>query len=104
MNIKEISDNLNEALSKLQSAEIRDDQALDLEILVLQLQKQLLLSAFDPLKDLSGVTVADVSKLPALVQQVDMVIADEKARTKLVQTIISTAKIALKAAGLPIPS
>jgi hypothetical protein len=89
---------------KLQSADIRDDAVLDLEILKLQLEKQLLLGGFNVLKELGDVTVADVSALPGLVQQVDGVIADEKTRVKLVQTIVSTAKIALKAAGLPIPS
>lgn len=104
MTIKEIYEKLKEALSKLQSADTDDDATLDLEILVLQLKKQLLLGGFDPLKELSGVTVADVSKLPQLVQEVDQVIENEQKRVKLIQRIISTAKIGLKAAGLPIPS
>ena len=104
MTIKEIYEKLKEALSKLQSADTDDDATLDLEILVLQLKKQLLLGGFDPLKELSGVTVADVSKLPQLVQEVDKVIENEAKRVKLIQRIISTAKIGLKAAGLPIPS
>jgi hypothetical protein len=104
MTIKEIYEKLKEALSKLQSADTDDDATLDLEILVLQLKKQLLLGGFDPLKELSGVTVADVSKLPQLVQEVDEVIENETKRVKLIQRIISTAKIGLKAAGLPIPS
>ncbi len=104
MTIQEIHVKLKEALTTLQSADIDDDTTLDLEILVLQLKKQLLLGGFDPLKELSGVTVADISKLPQLIQEVDVVIDNEAKRIKLVQKIISTAKIGLKAAGLPIPS
>ena len=104
MTIQEIHEQLTNTLSKLENADIDDDLKLDLEILVLQLKKQLLLGGFDPLKELSAVTVADVSKLPELVEQVDSVIRDEKRRVELIKKIISTAKIGLKAAGLPIPS
>jgi hypothetical protein len=104
MNIQEIYQNLCEALTKMEDGGIDDAAKLDLEILVIQLKKQLLLGIFDPLKEVSGVTVADVSKLNDLVGRVDEVIQDESARDKLVKKIVGTAKIGLKAAGLPIPS
>lgn len=104
MTIQEIQKKLSEALEKLQTAHVEDDATLDLEILVLQLKKQLLLGGFDPLRELAGVTVADLSKLDALVQELAGVIEDEMKRVNLVKKIVSTAKIGLKAAGLPIPS
>jgi hypothetical protein len=76
---------------------------IDLRILLRSIQRQLLVAAFDSLKDLDSVTVADTSQLPGLIAQVQTEIDNEKARTALVEKIIGTAKIALKAAGLSIP-
>jgi hypothetical protein len=104
MNIKEISSALIETLDKLNAADIDDHAKLDLEILSLQLKKQLLIEGFNPLKEIGSITVADVSKLPSLIGQLDQVISDEKGRTAMVNKIAAIAKIALKAAGLPIPS
>jgi len=104
MNIQEMYLKLNEALVKLNQNDIDDHAKLDLEILSLQLKKQIVVGGFDPLKDIGKVTVADVSKLPSLIDKLDTDIEDEKKRTALVTQIVSIAKIALKAAGLPILS
>lgn len=104
MTIQEIETQLKAAKAALDDAGVDDDTKLDLEILILQLRKQMIIAGFDPLKELSSVTVADLSTLRDLVAQVDTVIKDEKQRVKIVQKIVSTAKIGLKAAGLPIPS
>lgn len=104
MTIKKIYEKISECLNKLDNADIDDDAKLDLEILVIQLKKQLLLKAFDPLREINGVTIADVSKLEGLIKQIDQVIDDEKKRGETVKQVTAIAKIALKAAGLPIPS
>ncbi len=104
MNIQEIYDALVTCQNKLEEANIEDDSKLDLDILCSQLKKQLISAAFDPLKDLDNVTIADLSKLDGLTQQVDQTIQNENKRIALVKQITSIAKVALKAAGLPIPS
>ncbi len=102
MKIQEIYDALNQCLDKLESNNIDDRAKLDLEITVLQLKKQILLGVFDTLKELDNVTVADISKIPALVNQVDDVIEKEKKRVELVNQIVAIARMGLKAAGLPL--
>lgn len=104
MNIQEISSKLSETLDKLNAEGIDDTAKLELEILSLQLKKELLFSGFDPLKEITSITVADVSKLPDLVKQLDVDIGIEKNRIALVNKITAIAKNALKATGLPIPS
>ncbi len=79
-----------------------DNSKLDLEIVVLQLQRALQTGIFDPLKDLDGVTVADTSKLSNLCGEVDAAINDEKKRVALVEQIVGVAKTTMKAAGLAI--
>ena len=91
MNITEIYQKLREALIKLENGNIDDDTKLDLEILVIQLKKQLLLGGFDPLREISGVTIADISTLDELIGQVDKVIQEESKRTNLVKKIVATA-------------
>ena len=100
MNIQEVYNQLQKCLDKLESNRIDDITKTDLEILVSQLKKQLLIGAFDPLKELDQVTVADVSKLPDLINQVSGVIKDEKNRVNLVNKIMAIAKMGLNAAGL----
>jgi hypothetical protein len=102
--IQELSDTLNRVLQQLTAAGADDDSKLDLEILALQLKRQMVVAVFDPLKELDTVTVADVSKLPQLAQEVSREIAREQPRAELVRRITATAKMALKAAGVPIPS
>lgn len=103
MTIQEISDALNSTFQRLDDANIDDASKRDLHILVLQLQRELEVAAFDPLKDIDSVTVADTSQLKTLAAQVQQEIENEKARVQLVQKLIATAKITLRAAGVPIP-
>jgi hypothetical protein len=104
MTIEELYKLLDETVSKLDDANIDDRSKTELEILTLQLQIQLEGAVFDVLKDLDTVTVADVSKLPALCKEVEQEIRNEQQRVQLVQRLTATAKMVLKAAGLPIPS
>ena len=104
MNIQEIFTKLNETLDKLNANDIDDPAKLDVEILYLQLKKQLIFGEIDLLKEIDKITVADVSKLPRLINQLDADINDENKRTALVNKIVSIAKVTLKAIGLPIPS
>lgn len=104
MNINEIYEQLDLCLAKLDEKEIDDEAKLDLELLAIQLKRQIRLSVFDPLKDIDSVTIADMSKLSQLVAEVNVEIQDEQKRVRLVGKIINLTKIGLKAAGLPIPS
>ena len=104
MNIQEINNEINKCLNTLIEKNIDDDARLDLELLVLNLKRQLRLGVFDPLKSLENVTVADLSQLSALVAQVENEIDNESKRTELVKKVIGLAKIGLNAAGLPIAS
>ena len=103
MTIQDILTTLQSTLQKLNDAGIDDDSRLDLQILVRQLQRQLLVAAFDPLKDIDSVTVADTSQLPGLVTQVQTAINTQNATNDIVEKIIATAKVALRAAGVAIP-
>ncbi len=102
MKIQEIYSQLEKCLAQLESHNIDDIAKIDLEILISQLKKQIIIGAFDPLKDLNNVTVADVSNLPNLIKQVDLVIQKEKERGELVNKIVAISKMVLKAAGLPL--
>lgn len=104
MNLQEISTALNNCLKELNASNIDDESKLDLELLVIQLKRQMRLAVFDPLRDLDNVTIADLSKLNSLVDDVKVEIANEKQRVVLVTKIVTLAKVGLKAAGLPIPS
>jgi len=104
MTIQQIIDTLNDTFKKLDDAGIDDSTKRDLHILVLQLERELEVAAFDPLKDVDSITVVDTSQLTTLSQQVQQEIDNEKARVQLVQKLMSTAKIALRAAGVAIPA
>lgn len=103
MTTQEIFDTLQTTLDKLDDAGIDDSSKRNLHILVLQLQNELITESFNSLKDIDSVTVADTSQLPVLAAGVQTAIDDEKARTALVEKLIATAKVGLKAAGIPIP-
>ncbi len=104
MTINEILQTLEETKTKLESGGVDDSSKMDLDILILQLKRSLQVAIFDPLKDLDQITVADTTQLRNLTSQVQQVIDNEQARATLVTRIVGTAKVVLKAAGLPIPS
>jgi hypothetical protein len=102
MTIDELYRQLSGLYARLDSAP--DDEAkLNLQMLVLQLEKQIVAESFDPLTDLAAVAGADVEQLKILIPQVDQAIATEQQRVQLVQTIISLATSALRAAGVALP-
>jgi hypothetical protein len=104
MTVETLISKLQETFNKLEEADATDSRsARDLHILLLQLQQELAVAAFDPLKDLDQVSVADTSKLASLCDEVQASIDDEKKRVDLVERIVATAKIALRAGGVPIP-
>jgi hypothetical protein len=81
-----------------------DDPTFDLRILVLQIQKQAITEGFSPLTDLDALAPVPVGELRVLMTQVDEAIATENKRVQFVQTIISLAKTALRAAGVTLPA
>ena len=98
MTIDDLLSQLNDLSLKLDTAP--DDAAkFDLQILVLQLRKQVVAQAFDPLVLLANSSV-EVEQLKLLMPQVDQAIQTEQQRVMLVARIISLAKIALRAAGV----
>ena len=103
MTIDDLRKKLQETFDALDEAGVDDRGSRDLHILLLQLQQQLAVAAFDPLKELDGVTIADTSRLAGLCAEVQNVIDDENRRIQLVERIVATGKIALRAAGIPIP-
>ena len=80
-----------------------DDAKFNLQILVLQLEKQIVAESFDPLTDLAAAAGPDVQQLKILIPQVDQAIATEQQRVQLVQTIIALATSALRASGVALP-
>lgn len=103
MTIDEILNALRETQNKLNQAGVDDIPKMELEILLLQLERQLMLGAFDTLKDITTVTVVDTTKLRSLTEQLGKDIANEQKRTQTVTRIIGIAKSALRGAGMPIP-
>ncbi|MBZ5595366.1 MAG: hypothetical protein LAP39_24240 [Acidobacteriia bacterium] len=103
MTIDELFTQLNDLSAKLESAP--DDEATaSLRILILQLNKQMIAEGFDPLAALDSVAPVQVEQLRLLMPQVDEAIATEKNRVQMIGTIISLAKIALRAAGVTLPA
>ena len=60
------------------------------------------MAAFDPLKSLDGVSFADGGTLEKLIPEAQTAIDDGKAQVDLVNKIVATVTIALRAAGLPL--
>ncbi|MFQ5772894.1 MAG: hypothetical protein ACE5GS_00100 [Kiloniellaceae bacterium] len=102
MNAKELKELLEDVQKKLEDNDVDEIKQLELGILARQLQMQMLVGAFDPLKDLDAVTVVDLSQLRMLTQQVEQEIQNERKRGELVDKILLIAKSGLKAAGVPI--
>jgi hypothetical protein len=102
MTLQELQQQLADLRAKLANADVDEAQQIDLEITEKQIQMQIIVGTFDPLKTLDGLGGVDLSKIEQLIPQVDQVIKNEIARAKLVTQVISIAKTALRAAGLPI--
>ena len=102
MTIDELMTQLNTLSAKLEP--VADDATFDLQILLLQVQKQAITEGFSPLTDLDALAPISVGELQVLMAQVDQAIATEKKRVQFVQTIISLAKTALRAAGVNLPA
>jgi hypothetical protein len=102
MTIDDLLTQLKDISTKLEPA-ADDESKFELDLLILEMDKQTIAAAFDPLTELSAVAPVEVEKLRALVLQVDQAIVSEQKRVKFVETIISLAKIALKAAGVGLP-
>ena len=103
MTIQELSEKLSSLQDALEaSSDPNSSSALALRILSLKLQQQLIAAAFDPLKSLDGVSVADVGMLEKLIPEAQAAIEDGKGEVDLVNRITATATIALRASGLPL--
>lgn len=103
MTLEELRDELKRVRQKLEAVNADEVERIELEILEKQIQMQIVIGTFDPLKSLDGLGGVDVSKIKDLIPQIDNVIQQEKERGKLVTRIIAMAKTALRAAGLPLP-
>ncbi len=102
MNLQELFDALKKAQQKLEDANIDDLSKIDLEILIEKIRKKIIMGGFEPLTEISAVEVPDISKLPGLIDQVDVEIQNEEKRKALFGTIMSIAKKGLNVIGLPI--
>jgi hypothetical protein len=103
MTINELLTQLNSLSSKLEPV-AANDATFDLQILLLQVQKQSITEGFSPLTDLDALAPVSVGELRVLMAQADDAIATEKKRVQFVQTIIALAKTALRAAGVNLPA
>jgi hypothetical protein len=81
-----------------------EEATFDLRILLLQIEKQKVAQAFSPLADLNALAPVPTGQLQLLMGQVDEAIAADNKRVQFVQTVISVAKVALRAAGVPLPA
>jgi hypothetical protein len=102
MTIDELMTQLNTLSAKLEP--VADDATFDLQILLLQVQKHAITEGFSPLTNRDALAPISVGELQVLMAQVDQAIATEKKRVQFVQTIISLAKTALRAAGVNLPA
>lgn len=102
MTLKELQDQLETAQRKLKAKNIRDREAIKLDILIEEINREMIMASFDALTEISAVKVPDISKLPGLIDQVDVEIENEEKRKALFGTIMSIAKKGLNIIGLPI--
>jgi hypothetical protein len=103
MTIDDLLTQLNGLSAKLEPAG-GDEATFDLRILLLQVEKQKVAQAFSPLADLNALAPVPTGQLQLLMGQVDEAIAADNKRVQFVQTVISVAKVALRAAGVPLPA
>ncbi len=102
MTVDELYSQLIGLSAQLDSASSAETK-FDLQMLVWQIEKQIEAEGFDPLTDLGATAGPDVEQLNVLIPQVDQAIASEEQRAQLVETIISLAAGALRAAGMTLP-
>jgi hypothetical protein len=103
MTIDELLTQLNGLSVKLEPV-AGEEATFDLRILLLQIEKQKIAQAFSPLADLNALAPVPTGQLQLLMGQVDEAIASDNKRVQFVQTVISVAKVALRAAGVPLPA
>jgi hypothetical protein len=103
MTIDELLTQLNGLSAKLEPV-AGEEATFDLRILLLQIEKQKVAQAFSPLADLNALAPVPTGQLQLLMGQVDEAIAADNKRVQFVQTVISVAKVALRAAGVPLPA
>lgn len=102
MNASEIKAKLEEVRKMLEAENVDKIKQIRLNILESQLEMEMEMGTFDPLKDLDAITIVDLSQLNRLTKSVGEEIENEKKRVELVDKIIAVAKSGLKATGLPI--
>lgn len=102
MKLQELLDSLKKTNQKLEHAGIDDLSKIDLEILIEQLKKKIIVSGFDPLTEISNVQVPEIDNLNGLIEQVDVEIEKEEKRTQLLTSVISIAKKGLNVIGNPL--
>lgn len=103
MTIDELLSRLNDLSAGLEAAP-DDDANSGLRILTLELNKQAIAGSFDPLTLLDTAAPVPVEQLRALTSQAEQAILTEEKRVQLVGTIVSLAKVALRAAGVTLPA
>ena len=103
MTIDELLTQLNHLSAKLEPV-AGDEATFDLRIFLLQIEKQKIAQAFSPLADLNALAPVPTGQLQILMGQLDEAIATDSKRVQFVQTVISVAKVALRAAGVPLPA
>jgi hypothetical protein len=103
MTIQELLDLLQNTLRRLNERNIDDESKIELEILALQIKREIVVKSFDPLQELDQVVFPDVSRLAELSAQVEREIHHEQNRQQLVRDIIAIAKMALQLSGVPLP-
>jgi hypothetical protein len=103
MTMQELLDQLNDAMAKLDDADITDEARDDLQLLINATERNIIRHSVDPLRDIGQMTVVDLSQLRTLTAQLGQEIQNEQKRTALVGKIITIAKGGLRGAGLPLP-
>jgi hypothetical protein len=102
MTVDDLYTQLSSLSAQLDAASSAETK-FDLQMMVWQIEKQIEAEAFDPLTDLGAKAGPEVEQLKELIPQVDQAITSEEQRVQLVETIISLAAGALRAAGITLP-
>jgi len=102
MSLQELLDDLKNTKQKLENAGIDDITKIDLEILIEQIKKKIIVSGFDPLLEISNIQVPEIDSLHDLMNQVQIEIEKEEQRKQLLTSVITIAKKGLNAIGNPI--